>query len=683
MQDITGQALTEARTTAQPAWWAWIVARRWPLALALVIVIGAAGVRLLTYERYLPYADYGDETTYAYIWPRMLLGYTDFDHMRTRYGPPPPMYNAVAAGVHLFVDAQKGHDWTLPAQYYHALRVLAMGTGVITTGTIIGLGWLLAGPLAGLLAGLVWGFAPVIVDHNSLAIPDPLVYLFTALALFTALRAWQKQSPVWLLASLLAGIAAIYNKYWIWPTVVPFMIVLAILLYRQPRRMLPWLLVYVPISAASAAYLLLVVNPLGAVTGSREINEFRESGLAFATNPSRLYNNFWHAVYPVGLALFLLPLATGVAGYIYNRRTDGRTLNLPPIALLLIFAAATIVMSAAFSNVWLDAGKIRHVLPVTVALLPVWGAALAQTGWALGHAFRQTRWRGLATYGPALIVVPLLVVYLPGNADLIRQYNQMYVVEAIWRWTDSNLPADGRVLNLEYSGIGYIWNRPYTGYDGDRPFEWWTETRDEIVAQTPAQYANERGIAYFVISDEDIRQRSFNNAAARAFLDQLTRVKTFNQPAGTFGGPVTHFYRMLPQQHTADADFGGQVRLVGYDLETGTAQPGGAITFRPYWRIATPPDDNYSMFLHLYPADEITLLAQADGAPTTPERPTLIWDDPDELYLGWDHAIALPPDLSPGDYRLAVGLYNPANGLRLRLPDDTEFFSIPVTISAD
>ena len=103
-------------------------------------------------------------------------------------------------------------------------------------------------------------------------------------------------------------------------------------------------------------------------------------------------------------------------------------------------------------------------------------------------------------------------------------------------------------------------------------------------------------------------------------------------------GPMLYFYRMLPPQFDADVTFGGQIRLDGYDLSADTLAAGETLTFRPYWRIEQPPTANYSMFIHLYRADDETRqpIAQWDGAPTTPQRLTVTWDDPDELYIGAD-----------------------------------------------
>ena len=86
------------------------------------------------------------------------------------------------------------------------------------------------------------------------------------------------------------------------------------------------------------------------------------------------------------------------------------------------------------------------------------------------------------------------------------------------------------------------------------------------------------------------------------------------------------------------------------------------------------------MFMHLYPADEEQLIAQYDGAPTVLERPTLTWDDPDELLIGATAGLTIPADITAGDYRLVIGLYDYNTGARLSLDDEATYFSVPVSI---
>jgi hypothetical protein len=148
------------------------------------------------------------------------------------------------------------------------------------------------------------------------------------------------------------------------------------------------------------------------------------------------------------------------------------------------------------------------------------------------------------------------------------------------------------------------------------------------------------------------------------------------------GDFTTHFYRLKPPGVQTDVRFGENIALVGYDLGANRAETGGVLTFslRPFWQASSPPAANYSMFVHLLPAGETQPVAQFDGAPASEQRLPVTWTDADEVLLGTQAVIPVPEDAPPGEYRLAVGLYNFETGARLPLPNGDNTYTIPVTI---
>ncbi len=109
------------------------------------------------------------------------------------------------------------------------------------------------------------------------------------------------------------------------------------------------------------------------------------------------------------------------------------------------------------------------------------------------------------------------------------------------------------------------------------------------------------------------------------------------------------------------ADFGqpSLIELHGYDL---TGEP-GELLLTLYWRSAGDViPENYSVFVHL--VDEAgEIVAQADGIPVQGLRPTIGWREGE--VIADSYRLTLPPELSSGAYQLYVGLYNPADGVRL------------------
>jgi hypothetical protein len=649
------------------------------LAFAILVIL-AAGVRLLTFERYLPYFDYSDETV-PFLVARQMRGVFEDEFVRWRYAGYPPAYPLINAGVQVLVERFSVHPWTVPPDYWFALRLLAVWTGVITVLVIASIGGQLAGPIAAWFAGFIWALAPAITEVNSLATPDPFVYLTCALAITTALRAWRVESPRWLTFSLAMGILAIYLKLWPIHALIPWGIVTLVLLRRQPTKLLPWLVAWAIVGISAAAFLFVRIRPLDDLP-AREIETFNSEGLTLIFDPSRNLANWSFAIYAIGLGLFLIMIVCGFLAYLVSQRRGWQTLNWRQIALLLVYSFGGIMMASSFTQARLEAGKIRHVLPVTVALLPLWGAGLAQILWTMkawvpDRRFAPTRQliSPVGLFG--LILIMIVPTFVSGHAELVRRFSQTDMQAILWYWADVNLPLEGRILMHPSSDVGHTWDRFWSGYDGEKPFEWWFELEDEIAASTPEEYVR-RGITYFVMNETD-RTRIFNTPELQAFVGQLTRIKIL--PATPeIRGDTVYIYRMLPPNVAPRIPFGDQITLAGYDINADAFAPGESIVFRPYWRAERRPETNYSMFIHLYPTDAEHIIAQFDGSPASLRRPTLTWDDTEELYIGSDATLTLPPDLQPGSYRLAIGLYDFNTGQRLTV-EDTTYFTIPIVIN--
>jgi hypothetical protein len=115
--------------------------------------------------------------------------------------------------------------------------------------------------------------------------------------------------------------------------------------------------------------------------------------------------------------------------------------------------------------------------------------------------------------------------------------------------------------------------------------------------------------------------------------------------------------------------FGEDMAFWGADVDSVTRD---AISTRLWWRVAQPPELDYSMSLQLLDSSG-ALVAQFDG-PIHNYGQAIIQTSqlaPGQIYV--DHrSIPLPPDLSPGEYRLAVVVYQPWDGARLTLADGSD-----------
>jgi 4-amino-4-deoxy-L-arabinose transferase-like glycosyltransferase len=142
--------------------------------------------------------------------------------------------------------------------------------------------------------------------------------------------------------------------------------------------------------------------------------------------------------------------------------------------------------------------------------------------------------------------------------------------------------------------------------------------------------------------------------------DEATLAAQFDATATTAA-----FARSARGSRPAEANFGHRVRLIGYDLDTRRAYPGGRVPVTLYWQALAPIEISYQVFTHL--EGETGPAAQADGVPVCWSYPTDAWR-PGQIIAD-QHAIPLPPELTPGDYRLEIGLYEPDTFARLDVLD--------------
>ncbi len=655
---------------------------------ALILV--AAGVRLLTFQRYLPYNDLQDEggmlllardwrgaEKIAFI-PQWLAGY-------------PPLYVWINMGVQEVVEKLAPQPWVNYADYYYALRLLSALGSIMTTLLVIWLGWLLAGPIAGWFAGLAWGLAPIIIVHGNFALADPFVFLTCAASLTMALQAWARQSPIWSFGSLIAAILAVYLKYPAVFVLIPWAIVTGLLFWKNPKRFWRWCVAELAVGILAAAYL---VFGYGAFTlNNDEAARFAGSGFGLMLSPARNLNNTLAAIWPIGLVSFFAILILGMVAYGYGRYRRQRPLvDWRKIVLLLLYGGIGIVLTSGYYDVRATFGTedetlsfslVRYILPVTLALCAVWGACIAQIASMLNAPQTPPAARGYRRFASAAFVavvgIAVGIPNLTSDAQLIAQYRLPDTRYLLWRWTDASIPADGLILMKQGGSAERAWNRYWGGYDGVKTFQWWWIDKDTFC--TPLRQLVDRNIVYFVTSDED--QRKYPQQAA--FIRQLTLLKVIHSsPATPAAGPTLYFYRLTPPQVSTHVTFGNQIMLVGYDLNGKLFSPGEVIHFRPYWRAINRPAANYSMFVHLHldSGRKSRPLVQYDGPPSTTTRLPLTWNDPDELIIGPDVALTVPADLKPGAYRLDLGLYNYSTVQRLQSDSGRDTVEIPISVSA-
>jgi hypothetical protein len=119
-----------------------------------------------------------------------------------------------------------------------------------------------------------------------------------------------------------------------------------------------------------------------------------------------------------------------------------------------------------------------------------------------------------------------------------------------------------------------------------------------------------------------------------------------------------------PMQNAANANFGDQLELLGYDLHPDANPPSVVL----YWRGASAMNVSYTAFVHLLDQGG-KVIAQVDHVPGNGAFPTTGWL-PGEVIADEYQLTALAPSGSSAE-QLEVGLYDPATGERLPVVDKT------------
>ncbi len=100
-------------------------------------------------------------------------------------------------------------------------------------------------------------------------------------------------------------------------------------------------------------------------------------------------------------------------------------------------------------------------------------------------------------------------------------------------------------------------------------------------------------------------------------------------------------------------DFGNQIRVVDYAMDTVHVAPGDSLSVQVTWQALAAPRENYWLLLQLQ--GKAGAAANKDGVPSA-GRTTTDWWQPGQIYRS-RHALVVPQDTPPGSYTLLLGLH--------------------------
>lgn len=596
----------------------WASIRRFHLWILLIILL-ALGLRLFAIDRQ---DIWGDEA--FSIWlssqplPQVVAGGADTH---------PPLY---PFSLYLWLR--------LAGSSPLAVRTLSAFIGTLTIPVVYVLGRRVLGLTVGIVAAVLAAVSPVLVYYSQETRMYGLVTLLTAASVYWAVCVLQepRSARVWL-AYVLTTLAATYTHYYAFFVILAqnLVIVLVLLRRRDWAAMGRWLLAQAVIVLAYAPWIIVQTGFLSGKASAR----FEEWDLATAL---RIVGETFGA-FGAGLAvpatgarvvvlLFLLAILVGLLA-LFRRRQPEPWLIVAYLLLPLSLAWVVNPIMPFFYS--------RYLLLIAPAfyILAAWGVV------AWGHL-----WRPLSALGAAALLLGSaygLHGYYTDDAYVRGRYGQMMAYVQ-----DNAQVGDALILANQLQRPIFEYYQPEElqahifprhGY----PLE------DPRTARELEEIAAQHGRVWLV---------RFGNPAEYDPEGYLTRWLATHGSKSYFDGwgdADLSLYVMTPTgsgdaiQHPLRLDLGGQVRLLGYTLDSEQVAPGGTLLLTLYWQALAPMAERYTVFTHLLNPDG-QIQAQLDSEPQGGGWPTDRWVAGEIIQDNYALAVA---GTASGPHVLEVGMY--------------------------
>jgi len=157
-------------------------------------------------------------------------------------------------------------------------------------------------------------------------------------------------------------------------------------------------------------------------------------------------------------------------------------------------------------------------------------------------------------------------------------------------------------------------------------------------------------------------QRADVPAATALFYGKATPVHTVR----IHGIDYAEIYQVpLPVAQPLDADFGQAIHFRGYDVVTSAAS--SALGLTVHWQTRAAIAEDLMLFIHVLDAQGARV-GGVDVPPGGGGEPTSAWRP--GSYVSAALQVPIQPNLAPGSYWLALGLYDPSTSERLAVRAD-------------
>ena len=651
---------------------------RWlPLALGVAVLLLAAGLRFHELGAQSLWNDEGNSVVQA---GRSLSAIAE--HAARDIHPP---------GYYWLLAGWKG----LTGDSEFALRSLSALASVLSVAFALALGRRLYGDWAGLAAALLVALNTFSIYYAQEARMYALLALLGAAGMWTLAglvlmaskvkaaerkhtRSLASAAPIspslnrrggwgvrlsagrWAVALGLINAAGLYAQY-AYPLLIAAQGLLILVALVQRRRERPVARRLLGLYAGSLALSGLLFLPL-APTAWAQVTSWPSTGEPVAFAEALRAISVWLAYGPTALgAALAIPFVVLVFGLLdADRRADGRWRTLVPVLWVIVpvvvFLAAGLYRPQNLK--FLIASQIGLALWLARGLWVLWNLRPVRGGG--GSPVLLRRVSRAAALGAFAWMAGVMVLNLPAlySDPALQRADYRAIaasIEARLRPGDAvilDAPNQNEVFTYYYTGAAPIYLLP-PGLGGDD-----AETRAAVEA-----ILDSHARAWTVFWGEAERDP---NRVVESTLD----AGAFEAVEQWFGDVRLALHVMpapLAEVCPGDVQFGEIIALVSCDLSAAEAAPGDALQVQFTWEAAAPLDARYKVFVQLLDSSG-QLVAQRDSEPGGGLALTTTWTPGQPVTDR--HALFLPDDLPPGEYRLIAGLYalDPPND---RLPVST------------
>ncbi len=515
-----------------------------------------------------------------------------------------------------------------------------------------GVGWIAAGALAVDPEAIVWGGRA-----RMYSLLQALILLATV---FLVLGAIVGDRVRYRVLGAICIVAAIFTHPEAALFVLP--VVMAVLLLRGPRWILKADVILEAILISLALVGVYLMNKWGQA-GLLETMGAERPFVALTSTELRglqVFGPFLADSYRLPWSLFSLAgLGILLWGTFRRRSLAGMgDADRSLLTLYILFGVVMVILVFLVGDTWQEPRYAFMMLPL---LFLTAGEFLVRAGRWLGSRVRVVRlvpaWAFVALFTLALT----LFTFLMGMEKAFAQelgYDQVFRhVRARWQEGDVIVTISPAASMLYLDRCDYFAiQRGYSEYLMRRDGAWvdrWAGATPLTEVSQLTRVLKESPRTWFVVDGWRLQTRYDVDFVAEV----VGRMELDFGEEGAFAFLAEGYAdRAPPQIHRElDVNFGGEMRLVSYDLSSDHLAPGEELGVALKWQ-ALETRDNYKVFVYVVGQDG-RRLAQRDSHVLGGFYNPALWEHGDSAVD--HHRLIIPSDASPGVYRVEVGIYRP------------------------